>query len=330
MSVVVTGAAGFIGRHVVRTLLRRGCAVTGIDRRPWVPAVGESMVVADLADPDERVDPIFERSTGVVHLAGRAGVRDRRADVATSRWRDNVVAGERVLEATPPDVMVVVASSSSVYGGAGSRQRPHACHEDAPLRPLGGYARSKRALEQRCALRAERGGMVGVVRPFTVAGEGQRPDMAISIWIAALRAGRAVELFGSGARRRDVTDVRDVAEGIVRMLDRRVTRTVNLGTGTSHRLDDLLATVVQVCGVDPAIAVQPALAEDVATTRADVRRCRDLLGFVPVTDLPALVARQMAATPAGADPASARAAAVPAALAATSTMTGTITTRSTP
>jgi nucleoside-diphosphate-sugar epimerase len=326
MSVVVTGAAGFIGRHVVRTLLRRGCAVTGVDRRPWVPAVGESMVVADLADPDEPVDHLFQRSTGVVHLAGRAGVRDRRADVATSRWRDNVIAGERVLEATPRDVMVVVTSSSSVYGGAGSRQRPHACHEDDPLCPLGGYARSKHALEQRCALRAERGGMVGVVRPFTVAGEGQRPDMAISTWIAALRAGRAVELFGSGARRRDVTDVRDVAEGIVRMLDRRVTRTVNLGTGTSHRLDHLLATVARLCAVDPAVAVEPALAEDVAATRADVRRCRELLGFVPATDLPALVSRQLAATPA----AGPRAAVVPARRAATTTMTGTITTRSTP
>lgn len=295
MSVVVTGAAGFISRHVVHTLLRRGADVIGIDRRPWVAAPGESVIVADLADPDHHVDRVLERSAGVVHLAGRPGVRDRRPDTAAGRWRDNVVAGERVLEATPDDVMVVVASSSSVYGGAGSRQRPHACSEDDHLRPLGGYARSKRVLEQRCARRRERGGMVGVVRPFTVAGEGQRPDMAISTWIAALRSGRPVRLFGSGARRRDVTDVRDVAEGIARMLERRVTSTVNLGTGTSHRLDHLLATVARLCGADPAIAVEPALAEDVAATRADVGRCADLLGFVPLTDLPALIARQMAA-----------------------------------
>ncbi len=296
MSVVVTGAAGFIGRHVVHSLLRRGADVIGIDRQPWIPAAHESVLVADLADPDRQVDRMLERSTGVVHLAGHPGVRDRRPDTATRRWRDNVVAGERVLKATPRDVMVVVASSSSVYGGAGSRQRPRACNEDDRLSPLGGYARSKQVLEQRCALRAEQGGMVGVVRPFTVAGEGQRPDMAISMWIDALQAGRPVQLFGSGARRRDVTDVLDVAEGIARMLERRVAQTVNLGTGTTHRLDHLLATVARLCGVDPAIAVQPALVEDVATTRADVRRCHDLLGFVPATDLPALIARQMAAT----------------------------------
>lgn len=296
MSVVVTGAAGFIGRHVVHALLRRGADVTGIDRRRWRAAPGESVIVADLLHPHAQVDRALERSAGVVHLAGRPGVRDHGPDIATRRWLDNVVAGERVLEATPLDVMVVVASSSSVYGGAGPRHRPHACHEDDRLRPLGGYARSKRALEQRCALRRVHGGMVGLVRPFTVAGEGQRPDMAISTWIDALRLGRPVRLFGSGARRRDVTDVRDVAEGITRMLERRVTHTVNLGTGTSHRLDHLLTTVARVCGVDPAIAVQPALAEDVAATRADVRRCHDLLGFVPVTDLPSLIARQLAAT----------------------------------
>jgi len=295
MSVVVTGAAGFIGRHVVHTLLRRGADVIGIDRRPWVAAPGESVIVADLAEPSHHVDRVLERSAGVVHLAGRPGVRDHRPDIAAGRWRDNVVAGERILEVTPDDVMVVVASSSSVYGGAGSRQRPHACHEDDGLRPLGGYARSKRVLEQRCARRLERSGMVGVVRPFTVAGEGQRPDMAISTWIEALRSGRPVRLFGSGARRRDVTDVRDVAEGIARMLERRATSTVNLGTGTSHRLDHLLATVARVCGADPAIAVEPALAEDVAATRADVGRCADLLGFVPLTDLPVLIARQVAA-----------------------------------
>jgi nucleoside-diphosphate-sugar epimerase len=294
MAVVVTGAAGFIGRHVVRALLRRGGAVIGIDRRPWTALPGEAGIVADLADHDERVGAVLRRSDGVIHLAGCPGVRDQRPDISTGRWRDNVIAGERVLEATPPDVMVVVASSSSVYGGAGSPRRPRACHEDDVLRPRGGYARSKHVLEQRCTARAARGGAVGVVRPFTVAGEGQRADMAIARWIAALRAARPIELYGGGGRSRDITDVRDVAEGIIRMLDRRVTRTVNLGTGHSHRLDHLVSIVAALCGVDPVVTVMPVPADDVASTRADVRRCHDLLGFVPVTDLPALIARQIA------------------------------------
>jgi UDP-glucose 4-epimerase len=295
MSIVVTGAAGFIGRHVVRALLQRGHDVTGIDRRPWGSA-GETVVVADLADPAAPVDHLLRRAGAVVHLAGRPGVRDHRPDIATQRWRDNVIAGERVLEVTPSAAMVVVASSSSVYGGAGSQQRPRASHEDDRLRPLGGYARSKCALERRCAARATGGGAVGVVRPFTVAGEGQRPDMAIATWIAALRAGQPVCLLGSPHRGRDVTDVADVTEGIVRMLDGRVCQTVNLGTGVSQRIGDVLMTVARLCGAEPMISVQPAPAEDVAVTMADVGRCRDLLGFVPATDLPALIARQIAAT----------------------------------
>jgi nucleoside-diphosphate-sugar epimerase len=297
--VLVTGGAGFIGANLARRLLDEGHQVVVLDDLSTGRAANLDGLAVDVTEGSVLDGGLLDRLMGdadrVVHLAARASVpRSIAEPVATHAA--NATGTLRVLEAArPASVPVVVASSSSVYGGAGSRQRPHACHEDDGLRPLGGYARSKRVLEQRCARRLERSGMVGVVRPFTVAGEGQRPDMAISTWIDALRSGRPVRLFGSGARRRDVTDVRDVAEGIARMLERRATSTVNLGTGTSHRLDHLLATVARVCGADPAIAVEPALAEDVAATRADVGRCADLLGFVPLTDLPALIARQMAA-----------------------------------
>ncbi|MBW3603987.1 MAG: NAD(P)-dependent oxidoreductase [Actinobacteria bacterium] len=296
MAVVVTGAAGFIGRQVVATLRRLGREVVGIDRRAWVPAPGERSVVADLAERDPLVDRVLHDADGVIHLAACPGVRDRRPDIAVRRWRDNVVAGTRVLETTPAATPVVVASSSSVYGGAGPALRPRPCRETDTLAPLGGYAWSKTALEQRAAARAADGGLVGVARPFTVAGEGQRPDMAIATWIDALLGGRTIVLFGSGARRRDITDVRDVADGLVRMLDRRVTATVNLGTGVTHPLDEVVALVAQRCGVEPRVQVAQVAAEDVPATRADVETCRRLLGFVPTTDLPALIDRQVRAT----------------------------------
>lgn len=296
MAVVVTGAAGFIGRHVVSLIRRRGVAVVGIDRRIWTPMAGEVAIVADVAEPDPVVDRMLRRATGVVHLAACAGVRDHRPDVAVRRWRDNVVAGARVLEVTPSSTMVVVASSSSVYGGAGPVNRPRPCREDGGVAPQGGYARSKWALERRAKRRADGGGTVGVVRPFTVVGPGQRPDMAISRWITALRAGGEPVRYGSGDRRRDITDVSDVAEGIVRMLDGRVTTTVNLGTGVTHRLDDVLALVARCCEVEPTIRVAAVHADDVATTLADVDRCRRLLGLTPRTDLPAMIDRQVRAS----------------------------------
>lgn len=292
--ILVTGAAGFIGRHVVAALVDRGHHVTGLDRRPWVPVAGERRMVADLLDDD--VVPALGRADAVLHLAGCPGVRDGRRDADWWRWRDNVLVGQRVLESVPASTPVVVASSSSVYGGAGTPAAPSPCHEDAPRRPRGGYARSKAVLEDQCRLRSEAGGHVAVLRPFTVAGEGQRPDMALSRWIAATRAGQSVEVYGSLDRRRDVTDVRMVAEAACRALEMGLTGTCNVGTGRTHTLGSMLDAVADAVGRRPRVEVVPAATEEVPATLADTRRCETALGFVPVTDLPCLVTRQVAAS----------------------------------
>ena len=293
-SVLVTGAAGFVGRHVVAALGARGHPVVGIDRRPWVPLAGERRVVADLLDGTAR--PLLARAAAVVHLAGCPGVRDGRPDAGRWRWRDNVLAGQRVLDCVPASTPLVVTSSSSVYGGAGRPDAPLPCHEEMPRRPRGGYARSKAVLEDLCAARADAGGHVTVLRPFTVAGEGQRPDMALAGWIRAARTGAPVRILGATDRRRDVTDVADVAEAIVRSLEVGAAGTCNVGTGRTHTLAELLDAVVAAVGRRPRVDVVPAAEEEVAATLADTRRCRQQLGFVPTTDLHALVARQVAAT----------------------------------
>lgn len=293
MSVVVTGAAGFIGRHVVTTLRSRGYTVVGIDRRRWTPGDGEEVLVTDVSAPDGDARQALAAADAVIHLAGCPGVRDRAPDVAQRRYRDNVLAGQRILDLTPADTPLVVASSSSIYGGS---RDGRACHEDDPRRPLGGYARSKAALEERCDRRRASGGQIAVLRPFTVAGEAQRPDMAISRWLAAAVAGEAVTVLGSLDRVRDVTDVRDVAEGLVRAAEREVDTVCNLGTGRVHRLWEVIDAVTAVTGRRPPVRVVPAGTEEVPATRADTRRCARLLGFVPHTDLHALVVRQFAAT----------------------------------
>src|SRR5918994_165350 len=143
------------------------------------------------------------------------------------------------LAGVPRGTPLVVTSSSSVYGGAAGRPS----HEDDPLRPLGGYARSKAAVERLCARRLAAGGLVTVARPFTVAGEGQRPDMALARWIAAVRARRPVPVLCSPGRTRDVTDVRDVVRALRLAAERRVAGPLNVGTGRPRTLAELAAAV---------------------------------------------------------------------------------------
>lgn len=288
--VVVTGAAGFIGRHVVAALRDAGHPVTGIDRRQWVPLPGEHAIVTDLLEPEAR--PLLGRAAAVVHLAGCPGVRDHRPDADRWRLRDNVVAGQAVLEAVSRTAPLVVASSSSVYGGAGDPSAPRACREDDVRAPRGGYAHSKVAFEDLCHAARAAGRRVGILRPFTVAGEGQRPDMALARWIDAVREGRPVQVFGSLARRRDVTDVREVARAVVAALDADLDDVCNVGTGTTHSLGDLITAVTESVGRPADIRIVGAGPVEVAATRADTTRCRARLGFVPTTDLGALVARQ--------------------------------------
>lgn len=284
-TVVVTGAAGFIGRHVVDELLGRGCRVVGIDRRPGAD------VQADLIE-DLNVLELLTRAAAVLHLAGAGGVRRDGPDAEHIWWRDNVLVTEAVLRAVPLGVPLVVTSSSSVYGGTVFGR---ASREEDPLRPRGGYARSKVEVERLCRQRLDAGGAVAIARPFTVAGEGQRPDMALHRWLQSASRGEPLTVLGSLQRSRDVTDVRQVAYALAELAAREVTGTVNLGTGRSYTLAALVTAVEEVLGLPVTVQVKPAADGEVPSTLADTARCRQLLGIVPRTDLHDLVRRQAAA-----------------------------------
>ncbi len=295
MTVVVTGSAGFVGRGVVAALVAVGRDVIGVDRRPaLVPSrAGHLELTADVLDPTGAAARVLRRASGIVHLAGCPGVRDPRPDVAWHRHRDNVLTTAAVLAAAGREIPVVVATSSSVYGGSVAG-RP--CAEGDPLLPRGGYAKSKAVAEALCREHNAAGGRVVVARPFTVAGEGQRADMALAGWIAAARAGRPLRVLGSLERTRDITDVRDVARVLLALLDAGAPGPVNVGTGTPHTLGALVEAVGAALGLAVRTRIEPAAPDEVADTLADTDRLRELIGFVPVTDLNALLARQVAAT----------------------------------
>lgn len=290
MTVVVTGAAGFIGSYLVAFLHAAGQTVVAVDRREQLAAPGVIPVTAELSEPDDTVVTALREADAVLHLAGCPGVRDRSPDVAWRRHRDNVLATRRVLEATPPGTMVVLASSSSVYGGSDGAP----CREDQPLRPRGGYAASKVEAERLCAARAAGGGAVVAARLFTVAGDGQRRDMALSCWIADVRAGRPARVFGDLRRTRDITDVGDVCAAVVALAEREASGVVNVGTGVAHTLQEMLTAVGDAVGRPVNVDPQPVDHDDPDATLADPARLFELTGLRPHTDPPALVRRQVA------------------------------------
>lgn len=310
MGIVVTGASGFLGSTLVPTLTKIGHEVIAIDRRaPSFFAPGVSHLTHELSHPNGDVAAALYEADAVIHLAGCPGVRDSAPMVAARRHRDNVLATEAVLRATPLTTPAIVLSSSSVYGGA----RPcaattslntaslnttpltiRASHEDDVLCARGGYAASKIATEQVCGSRAQAGGHVLVVRPFTVLGEGQRGDMAVARWAHEARDTGSVTVLGDPQRTRDFTDVRDVARVLTALLERGATGTVNLGTGRGQSLAALAGAVSRAVGITPDLHVVPAGEAEVAHTRAHTQRLNSLVGFVPQTDLSDVVARSVA------------------------------------
>jgi nucleoside-diphosphate-sugar epimerase len=291
--IVVTGAAGFIGRALTAALDAAGHRVVAVDRSPLPPPAARFVPLrADLTAATDEVRDALRSADAVFHLAGRPGVRDPHPAADWLRQRDNVLATREVLWHVRPAVPLVVTSSSAVYGGS---QGGRASRETDPLRPLGGYARSKAAAEWLCAQRRQRGGLVAVARPFTVAGEGQRPDMALARFIAAVRAGRPIVLHGLPTRTRDITDVRDVVRALCGLAEQGASGPVNIGTGRPHALADLVAAVSRGLDAPAEVVLRPAAPDDPPATRADTRRLRRLLGFQPSTDLDDLVRRQSAA-----------------------------------
>jgi nucleoside-diphosphate-sugar epimerase len=293
MSVVVTGAAGFLGRALVASLVTDGIPVVAVDRRPPPDGPGTTPLRADLLDDDPSVTEALHTADAVFHVAGRPGVRDTGPAADAARVRDNVHATAAVLAAVPPGRPLVVTSSSSVYGGAAGRPS----RETDPLHPLGAYAGSKAAVELLCA-----GRPVAVLRPFTVAGEGQRPDMALARWIAAVRAGEPIQVIGSPGRTRDVTDVRDVVRAARLAAERGAVGPLNVGTGRPRTLAELAAAVCRVLDAPAELVVRPATVVEPAATWADTTRLGAALGFVPSTDLDDVITRQAATRPAPAHP----------------------------
>src|SRR5262249_11820311 len=241
MRYVVTGAAGFIGSHLVETLQAAGHEVVSVDcfTDYYDPALKEQNAAElevsrlDLAADDLALDGF----DGVFHLAGQPGVRPSFSEFDTY-VRRNIIATQKVFEsAVRSGTRVVFASSSSVYGDAESYPTP----EDAFPQPISPYGITKHACEELAyAYKLD----AVLLRYFTVYGPRQRPDMAFARIVDALARGASFELYGDGLQSRSFTYVADAVAATAQAMERGERgATYNVGGGTEATMRDALATV---------------------------------------------------------------------------------------
>ncbi len=308
MSILVTGAAGFIGSKVAQLLLARGETVIGLDNLNdyYDPALkrarlariegeaGFRFLEADVSDRAALLDlaaaePGIE---GIVHLAAQAGVRHSLED-PYAYVTSNVMGQLVMLEAArhlPKLKHMVYASSSSVYGETSPRPFSTAHPADDPVSL---YAATKRADELMSQSYAHLYGLpLTGLRIFTVYGPWGRPDMSLFIFTKAVLAGTPIQVFNQGRMQRDFTYIDDLAAGVVAALDHPPPggeslphRIYNLGNSRRESLMDLIAAVETACGraaIKEMVAMQPG---DVTETWADIGPARRDLGFDPKTTI---------------------------------------------
>jgi nucleoside-diphosphate-sugar epimerase len=285
MRYLVTGAAGFIGSQLLRTLIDRGHDAVGWDAFTdyYDPALKEENA-RDLpvARVDLMEDPLeLEKLDGVFHLAGQPGVASF-GGVFPVYVRQNLLASQRLFEAAAPaGVRVVFASSSSIYGDAAAYPTP----EDTIPRPLAPYGITKLACEHLASTYASEFGLeVVTVRYFTIYGPRQRPDMAFTKMVSRLAEGRPFELYGDGMQSRSFTYVDDAVDATIAAMERAAAgSTFNVGGGTEVSMLEAIETLGRIAGRRLEIVRQPRREGDAARTAADTTRIRTELGWEPVT-----------------------------------------------
>jgi UDP-glucuronate 4-epimerase len=314
MTILLTGAAGFIGMHVAEALLARGEKVIGIDsltpyydlrlkharRDRLLVQTHFSFLEVNIADR-AAIAEIFSQHrevTQIIHLAAQPGVRHSLVD-PYSYVEANVMGHLVMLEAAralPRLKHFLYASSSSVYGG--NRDLPY--REDVRVdHPISLYAATKRADELISEAYGHIFGMPQTgLRFFTVYGPWGRPDMAPWLFAEAILARRPITLYEGGRLKRDFTFVADIVSGVLGSLDRPPTdakpRLLNIGNHRSVEVRRFVAVLEESLGHKAIIQDAPRPVTDVAETFADIGAIQALCGFEPKTPIevgvPAFVA----------------------------------------
>ncbi len=301
MTVIVTGAAGFVGMHVAQRLLQRGETVVGVDDfNPYYDVAlkdlraarlaawpGFRMVRADIAEAETMAELVGSSGAKrVVHLAAQAGVRYS-IENPFAYQRSNLQGHLSILEACRHNGVehLVYASSSSVYGdrplaGQGFRE------DDPTVSPVSLYAATKRSCELLSQSYASLYGLPqSGLRFFTVYGPMGRPDMAYFSFTEKIMRGEPIEVYGEGRMARDFTFIDDIVDGVVGVLDNPPAKggheVYNIGDSSPVGLMEMISTLETALGREAVKIMRPMQAGDVTATFADVSKLNALTGYAP-------------------------------------------------
>jgi len=324
MKILVTGAAGFIGFHVSKQLLERGEEVVGLDNLNNFYDVNLKKARLAILEQEraftfEKIDlvdrPAMEalfdaqRFERVVHLAAQAGVRYS-LENPHAYTDSNVVGTLHVLEGCRNQEVphLVYASTSSVYGA--NTHMPFSVHQNVD-HPLSLYAATKKANELMAHTYSTLFGLPTTgLRFFTVYGPYGRPDMALFLFTKNILEGKPIDVFNYGNHRRDFTFVDDIAEGVVRSMDRIAAadpdwnsdnpdpatsnapyRLYNIGNNQPIELMKYIDVLENCLGRKAEKNLLPLQPGDVPDTFADVQALVDAVGYKPATTVEQGIAR---------------------------------------
>jgi UDP-glucuronate 4-epimerase len=296
--ILVTGGAGFIGSHLVDSLLaEKGNDITVLDNFNdfYSPSIKRANIARHVSNPAFRlvegdirdsvaVEGVFAsgKFDTVVHLAALAGVRPS-LENPRSYYEVNVEGTLNILEAVRSAGVprFIFGSSSSVYG---INEKVPFSEDDTINNTISPYAATKSAGEALCRTFSHLYGIRTVcLRFFTVYGPRQRPDLAIHKFSRKIFSGEPIPVFGDGSTRRDYTYIDDIIQGVRAAMDYSdsMYEIFNLGESQTVQLSELIQEIENALNMKAAIDRQPEQPGDVPITFADISKAHTLLGYRP-------------------------------------------------